>query len=234
MSPATALRPSPLGPGAMSRHERSRARSPPSVQHASTARSSSSRARSTSSHRGGAPSTTVAGLRLDGPRARDRRDRWPPSRRRRRAAVGPDETTTDVRVRRVERGHDRRAPPPDRRGRRDARRTARGAPAGPRLRRRRRPPRPRPPQTLLADRLRPDLVLLDINLPGDTGWSLLRSPALAAAGRPPVVITSATTVSPARLPSSASPATCPSPSRSTRSRSTLERLMRPTEADRTG
>ena len=26
--------------------------------------------------------------------------------------------------------------------------------------------------------LRPDLVLLDINLPGDTGWSLLRSPAL--------------------------------------------------------
>lgn len=47
--------------------------------------------------------------------------------------------------------------------------------------------------------LRPDIVLLDLNLPGDTGWDLLRSPALAAAGSPPVVITSATTVSPKRL-----------------------------------
>ena len=26
---------------------------------------------------------------------------------------------------------------------------------------------------------RPDVVLLDVNLPGDTGWDLLRSPALA-------------------------------------------------------
>jgi DNA-binding response OmpR family regulator len=47
--------------------------------------------------------------------------------------------------------------------------------------------------------LRPDIVLLDLNLPGDTGWDLLRGPALAAAGSPPVVITSATTVSPKRL-----------------------------------
>lgn len=44
--------------------------------------------------------------------------------------------------------------------------------------------------------LRPDVVILDLNLPGDTGWDLLRGPALDAAGRPPVVITSATTVSP--------------------------------------
>ena len=47
--------------------------------------------------------------------------------------------------------------------------------------------------------LRPALVLLDINLPGDTGWDLLRGPALAAAGSPPVVVASATTVSPRRL-----------------------------------
>ncbi|MGZ8562251.1 MAG: response regulator [Candidatus Limnocylindria bacterium] len=47
--------------------------------------------------------------------------------------------------------------------------------------------------------LRPRLVLLDLNLPGDTGWDLLRGSSLAAAGSPPVVITSAITVSPLRL-----------------------------------
>jgi DNA-binding response OmpR family regulator len=47
--------------------------------------------------------------------------------------------------------------------------------------------------------LRPAVVLLDLNLPGDTGWDLLRGPALGAAGSPPVIITSATTVSPKRL-----------------------------------
>jgi CheY-like chemotaxis protein len=47
--------------------------------------------------------------------------------------------------------------------------------------------------------LRPGLVLLDINLPGDTGWSLLRGPTLAAAGDPPVIVASATTVDPRRL-----------------------------------
>lgn len=47
--------------------------------------------------------------------------------------------------------------------------------------------------------LRPGIVLLDVNLPGDTGWDLLRGPALAAAGSPPVVIASAISVSPRRL-----------------------------------
>ena len=47
--------------------------------------------------------------------------------------------------------------------------------------------------------LRPVLVLLDLNLPGDTGWDFLRGPAIALAGTPPVVITTATTVSPKRL-----------------------------------
>ena len=47
--------------------------------------------------------------------------------------------------------------------------------------------------------LRPGLVLLDINLPGETGWSLLRGPTLAAAGNPPVIVASATTIDPRRL-----------------------------------
>jgi len=47
--------------------------------------------------------------------------------------------------------------------------------------------------------VRPKLVLLDLNLPGDTGWDLIRGPSLAAGGGPPVVLTSATTVSPKRL-----------------------------------
>jgi DNA-binding response OmpR family regulator len=47
--------------------------------------------------------------------------------------------------------------------------------------------------------LQPGVVLLDVNLPGDTGWDLLRGPALSAAGSPPVIIASAVTVSPKRL-----------------------------------
>lgn len=51
----------------------------------------------------------------------------------------------------------------------------------------------------LSAGLRPALVLLDLNLPGDTGWDFLRSSVLGAAGSPPVVVTTATTVSPRRL-----------------------------------
>jgi DNA-binding response OmpR family regulator len=47
--------------------------------------------------------------------------------------------------------------------------------------------------------LRPRLLVLDVNLPGDTGWDLLRSPVMRAAGWPPVIIASAVTVSPRRL-----------------------------------
>lgn len=47
--------------------------------------------------------------------------------------------------------------------------------------------------------LRPSIILLDLNLPGDTGWDLLRGPEIAAAGAPPVVIASAVTVDPRRL-----------------------------------
>jgi DNA-binding response OmpR family regulator len=41
---------------------------------------------------------------------------------------------------------------------------------------------------------RPGLIVLDLNLPGDTGWDLLRGSAYADAGRPPVLVTSALTV----------------------------------------
>jgi DNA-binding response OmpR family regulator len=53
--------------------------------------------------------------------------------------------------------------------------------------------------TMLAGGARPAIVLLDIHLPGDNGWDLLRGPSLAAAGSPPVVISSALTISPRLL-----------------------------------
>ncbi len=52
---------------------------------------------------------------------------------------------------------------------------------------------------LLGSGFRPTVVLLDINLPGASGWDLLRTGALVAAGSPPVYIVSATSVAPARL-----------------------------------
>jgi DNA-binding response OmpR family regulator len=51
----------------------------------------------------------------------------------------------------------------------------------------------------LTHGLRPPLVLLDLNLPGGTGWDLLRAGHLREAGNPPVVISSAVTVDPRRL-----------------------------------
>ncbi len=54
-------------------------------------------------------------------------------------------------------------------------------------------------ETLLTRGLEPALVVLDVNLPGETGWSLLRGGALEAAGSPPVLIATATTVSPRLL-----------------------------------
>ncbi len=52
---------------------------------------------------------------------------------------------------------------------------------------------------LLKQGLRPALLLLDINLPDDSGWSLLRDSSLTAAGSPPVVIMSGTQIRPERL-----------------------------------
>lgn len=53
--------------------------------------------------------------------------------------------------------------------------------------------------TMLREGVRPSLVLLDINLPGSSGWALLRHPTFDEAGRPPVLVVSATSVSPDRL-----------------------------------
>jgi DNA-binding response OmpR family regulator len=75
--------------------------------------------------------------------------------------------------------------------------------------------------------LRPALVLLDLNLPGDTGWDLLRGPVLATSGNPPVVITSATTVNPRRLAEMRVAGYLPKPFPIETLVATVERLMHP-------
>ncbi len=80
-------------------------------------------------------------------------------------------------------------------------------------------------QTMLVERARPDLILLDINLPGDTGWSVLRSEAFEAAGRPLVIIASAMAVSPARLREFDVAGYLPKPFALETLRSTLDRLL---------
>jgi two-component system OmpR family response regulator len=80
-------------------------------------------------------------------------------------------------------------------------------------------------ETLLAERVHPDLILLDINLPGETGWSVLRSAAYEAAGRPPVIVASAMAVSPARLREFGVAGYLPKPFALDTLRSTLDRLL---------
>jgi len=52
---------------------------------------------------------------------------------------------------------------------------------------------------VLQSGFRPDVVLLDVNLPDGSGWDLLRHKALAPVGNPPVFIMTAIAVSGARL-----------------------------------
>lgn len=52
---------------------------------------------------------------------------------------------------------------------------------------------------MISGGYRPTIVLLDINLPGDSGWGFLRTGGLDAAGSPPVFVVSATAVPPSRL-----------------------------------
>jgi DNA-binding response OmpR family regulator len=81
----------------------------------------------------------------------------------------------------------------------------------------------------IDDGLRPDVVILDLNLPGDTGWDLLRGQAIAAAGSPPVIITSATTVSPKRLAEFGCAGYLPKPFPLETLVATLERVLSPEE-----
>ena len=84
---------------------------------------------------------------------------------------------------------------------------------------------------LLGGGLRPDIVILDINLPGDTGWSVLRSQAFEAAGRPPVVVASAMSVSPARLREFGVAGYLPKPFAMDTLGTTLDRLLYSGEED---
>ena len=86
----------------------------------------------------------------------------------------------------------------------------------------------------LAAGVKPGVVLLDLNLPGDTGWDLLRRPALSAAGSPPVVITSATTVSPKRLVEFEVAGYLPKPYPLDTLVATIERLLHPEEGTNEG
>ncbi len=81
-------------------------------------------------------------------------------------------------------------------------------------------------RSALEGGLRPDIVVLDINLPGETGWSVLRTDALAAAGRPPVVVASAMAVSPARLREYGIEGYLPKPFALETFRSTIERVLK--------
>jgi two-component system, OmpR family, phosphate regulon response regulator OmpR len=73
--------------------------------------------------------------------------------------------------------------------------------------------------------LRPSMLLLDINLPGETGWSVLRSDAFKAAGSPPVVVASAMSVDPARLREFGIAGYLPKPFGLDTLRSTIERVL---------
>ena len=82
----------------------------------------------------------------------------------------------------------------------------------------------------IRDGWRPALVILDINLPGDTGWSLLRDPGFTATGSVPVVVASATTINPRRLREYGVAGYLPKPFPLETLVATVERLIQPKEA----
>jgi CheY-like chemotaxis protein len=79
----------------------------------------------------------------------------------------------------------------------------------------------------LAEGERPDVVLLDINLPGATGWDLVRGPALSQAGSPPVVVATAVTMNPRRLAELGVAGYLPKPFALETLLDTLDRLVHP-------
>ena len=82
----------------------------------------------------------------------------------------------------------------------------------------------------LAHGYRPSLVILDINLPGDSGWSLLRGSEYEAAGRPPVVVVTATHVHGSWLREFEVAGYLPKPFAMETLLATIERTMRPASA----
>lgn len=78
---------------------------------------------------------------------------------------------------------------------------------------------------LLSGGTEPALVLLDLNLPGNTGWELLRTSRLGAPGAPPVVIASAVTVDHRRLASFAVAGYLPKPFPLETLQATIERVL---------
>jgi len=82
-------------------------------------------------------------------------------------------------------------------------------------------------EAVLSEGLRPDVVILDVNLPGQTGWSLLRGTTLSEAGSPPVIVATATPVSPRQLKELGAAGYLPKPFPLETLRTTVERLLRP-------
>lgn len=82
---------------------------------------------------------------------------------------------------------------------------------------------------LLDAGLHPSVVLLDLNLPGDTGWELLRDGPLADATGPPVLIVSAVPVSQRQLAAHRVAGYLPKPFPLETLVATVERLLRPKE-----
>ncbi len=79
----------------------------------------------------------------------------------------------------------------------------------------------------LDEGLRPSIVILDINLPGATGWDLVRGESLSAAGSPPIVVASALTISPSRLAEFGIAGYLPKPFPIETLEATIERLVNP-------
>lgn len=82
---------------------------------------------------------------------------------------------------------------------------------------------------LLDAGLHPSMVLLDLNLPGDTGWELLRDGPLADATGPPVLIVSAVPVSQRQLAAHRVAGYLPKPFPLETLVATVERLLQPKE-----
>jgi DNA-binding response OmpR family regulator len=80
-------------------------------------------------------------------------------------------------------------------------------------------------EDVLAAGHAPAMVLLDLNLPGDTGWEFLRSGRFASPDAPPVVIASATTVDHRRLTAFAVAGYLPKPFPLETLLATIERVL---------